>query len=240
MWSSPALRGAVQGSSVLGDVSSIQELLVAWYKVHGRAFPWRSTTNAFHVLIAEKLLQQTAAKPHVVEVYYRIAEIAESACDLLKVTPAELEHLMRPLGLRYRANELRLTSAAIVACFDGRVPSSLSELLSLPGIGDYSARAILCFAFDQPVPIVDVNVARIFFRVLGFKGGMPKNPARSKSLLLLAEKFLPYQHVKDFNWALIDLGSLVCTARNPRCSECPLLQRCSFGRCNHEEVEYVA
>ena len=117
----------------------------------------------------------------------------------------------------------------LVSRHAGEVPPSFEALMRLNGVGDYAARAVLCFAFGQSVAIVDTNVARLLFRLYGFDSPLPANPARKKNLLELASDLTPLIRTRQYNYAVLDLCALVCTARNPHCHECPVREYCVYG-----------
>lgn len=206
--------------------------LLCWFAANRRFFPWREATDSFSILMAEKLLQQTAATSSVVRAYELLTTVYPTPKHIVNAKPSALSEIFGPLGFAYRADELRKLSEALLEHFGGVVPSRLEELLSLPGIGDYSARAILCFAYGQETAVVDVNVARVIYRFLGIKKTLPPNPARNKFILSLAQEILPRgrDRAKSFNWAMLDLGATVCTARRPKCLTCPLMRECQTGK----------
>ena len=133
---------------------------------------------------------------------------------------------MQPLGLFFRAERLLQTSQIINAEYQGKVPSSEAELLKLPGIGKYTARAICSQAFAQPAAVMDTNVARILERFFGIQGERVKS--RCKILWQAAETIAPSRKVGIWNLTLLDFGAKVCTARKPKCSQCPISQRCKW------------
>src|SRR6202035_2981741 len=186
--------------------------LVSWGARNMRRFPWRKRRTGYRVLVAEKLLQQTAARPAVVDAYRRLISYCSSAARLARADVHKLEDIVRPLGFHYRAKELKRLGKALNAGHRGRVPRDLNLLLSLPGVGDYTARAVLSFAFGESVPIVDTNVARFLYRFFGLKLPLPSNPARSEALLNLAAKLLPKTDSGRFNFALLDLCAEICVA----------------------------
>jgi A/G-specific adenine glycosylase len=211
-------------------IKSIQTQLLAWFEQNGRSFPWRQTTDPYKVLIAEKLLQQTAVNQKVVSAYELILERHPTVEHLARASAKDLAPMILPLGFSYRAKELPFLAKTVVREEAGQIPNDLESLLSLPGIGDYSARAILSFAHNRDVPIIDTNIARLLHRVFGIKERVPSNPARSKRLLRLAERVLPHGRARDFNLACLDLCAAVCTVQAPKCTTCPLREDCSFGR----------
>ena len=210
-------------------VHKISEYLLGWFSIHGRQFPWRQTRNPYSILLAEKLLQQTSVRPGLVQAYQELLSLYPTPMALAAADLDEVSTIIQSLGLRYRAQELITLAQAICEEHDGCVPQNFKSLMALPGIGDYTSRAILCFAFNQDVPIVDTNVARILYRVFGLPGPMPANPARKRSLIELAGSLIPSGRARDFNLAMLDLGALVCKSSNPKCQICPLLTVCEFG-----------
>jgi A/G-specific adenine glycosylase len=151
---------------------------------------------------------------------------------LAEANLADVSAIIQPLGLTYRAAELIKLAADLVNLYDGVVPDDLSSLITLTGVGEYSARAVLSFAFGCDVAVVDTNIARIFYRVFDIPGRMPSNPARKRSLIDLATELLPVGQARRFNLALLDLGALVCTPRSPDCKDCPVLEYCDYGKAN--------
>lgn len=214
------------------DLAGFQQHLLTWYSQNGRCFPWRETSDPYAILIAEKLLQQTQARESVISAYQELLATYPSPQLLAAANLAEVTAIVQPLGLAYRAAELIELAAGLVSLHDGAVPNDLSSLMVLTGVGDYSARAVLSFAFGYDVAVVDTNVARIFYRVFDIPGRMPSNPARKRRLIDLATALLPAGQARQFNLALLDLGALVCIPRSPDCEGCPVLKYCNYGKGN--------
>jgi A/G-specific adenine glycosylase len=210
--------------------STIQKSLLDWYATNQRSFPWRSTHDPFEVLLAEKLLQQTKVRDTVVSIYTHLLAKYPTAQDLMNAGVDELREIIQPLGLAYRASEIKKMATEVVELYGSKVPSTLKELLNLTGVGDYSARAVLSFVYNQNVPIVDTNVARFLHRLCGIEDPLPANPARKKYLRCLATQLLPENETRDFNLAILDLCALVCTPQNPKCYACPLQEFCAYAQ----------
>ena len=204
--------------------------LVSWGAGNMRQFPWRKRRAAYRVLLAEKLLQQTAARTAVVEAYRQLIAYCPTPAYLACADVRKLEKIVRPLGFVYRANELKRLGKALTVVHNGRVPDDLRRLLDLPGVGQYAARAVLSFAFEQRVPIVDNNVARFLHRFFGIRSPIPANPARSSALLKLAADIMPPGKSSAFNFALLDLCAAICTPNAPKCEICPLRSACFTGQ----------
>jgi A/G-specific adenine glycosylase len=211
------------------EKTKFQTRLLVWFEQNQRFFPWRLQTDPYAILVAEKLLQQTAARDSVVEAYQTIIGNYPTPETLSRASTDDLERVIYPLGFSYRAAQLIEMAADIVEKYQGNTPSDLKSLLSIKGIGDYSARAVLSFAYGLDVPIVDTNVARFLYRIFGLEGKLPANPARKRSLIELAGSLVPPRRSKVYNFAILDLCALVCKSRSPLCSKCPVLEFCSFG-----------
>jgi A/G-specific adenine glycosylase len=210
-----------------------------WFEAYGRQFPWRETRNPYAVLLAEKLLQQTVARKAVVEIYEKLLLQFPSPSELARARAEDVRTLILPLGLHYRANELVTLSEQICREHGCQVPQDLKALRALHGVGNYIARATLCFAFEERIAVIDTNVARILYRVFGLPGSMPANPARKKSLIELASSLLPDQRVRDYNFAMLDLGALICKPSAYECGSCPLNGVCEFFDSRALEVGFI-
>lgn len=194
-----------------------------------RFFAWRETENPFHILISEILLQKTNART-VESVYNMVVEKYPTPHMLSLANPDELILILKPLGLAYRAERLIAISNTIVNKYEGSVPDSLNELLSLPGVGNYVARAVACFAFNQAYLPWDTNMVRISERVFNLYSSMsrPRTDIKLADYLgsfLLAKSCV---RVKEIVWSMLDFASSICTARNPKCEGCFAFEYCSY------------
>lgn len=214
------------------SVEELQTALLDWFATNGRDFPWRQTRNAFHILLAEALLRQTQAF-RLVQPYLELTDRYPDAEALAKADVHELRQWFKPLGLVARADRLVRASQIIVDQHGGGVPNALPALLALPGLGTYSARAVLCLAFGARVPMIDEGSGRVLRRVLGLPA---KGPAYSDSQLLrVAEAIVPETSTREFNLGLIDVGALRCRPRAPICTRCPLRGVCRYGQDNRND-----
>lgn len=204
----------------------IQERIEPWYAIHRRPFPWRATTEPYLVLIAEVLLRRTSYAK-ALPAYRHLIAVAPTPGALAKVPIAELQAVVRPLGLMNRATQLQRLGQTIVERHQGQIPQDASDLQALPGVGRYIASAVRCFAFGLSDPLVDGLTGRFYRRFLGLASGMP--PADDHSLWDAVAEIQP-PHPRDFHLAAIDLSSTVCRLRRPRCGVCPLAELCSFNR----------
>jgi A/G-specific adenine glycosylase len=198
--------------------------LLAWYRKHGRDLPWRRTSDPYHILVSEVMLQQTQVD-RVLPKYDEWLRKYPSLEALASAPEAEVSATWRPLGYNIRPRRLHAIARESVVRYGGQLPSDHDTLLSFKGIGAYTAGAIRSFAFRERAAILDTNVARVLFRVF-VRRGDPKAHAMKKRLWLLSETLVPHKHVFDFNQALMDLGATVCSARKPDCVRCPMKSLC--------------
>ncbi len=202
--------------------------LLKWFRRNRRAFPWRSTRDPYKVLIAEFMLQRTGAL-QTVPVYRAFARTFPSLKRARAASDRALAEILEPLGRTGRVHQLREALETIACEFGGKVPAEEEALLRIPGVGRYTARAVLTFAFGQRYGLFDPNIARVLKRAFGTKS-LKNRPHTDPSMWKAVMRLLPQRKVKEFNWALLDLAVLVCKPRNPRCGECPVAQRCLFYR----------
>ena len=198
--------------------------LLAWYRRHGRDLPWRKTDDPYHILVSEIMLQQTQVD-RVLPKYGEWLQKYPSLAALAAAPEQEVAATWYPLGYNVRPRRLQSIAREAMANYGGQLPSDKETLLSFAGIGDYTAGAIRSFAFRERAAILDTNVARVLFRVFVDKGD-PKSHATKRHLWAIANSLVPSRHVFDFNQALMDLGAMVCVARNPRCLVCPMTRSC--------------
>ncbi len=202
------------------------QIVVEWFGMHGRDFPWRRTNDAFHILMAEVLLRQTQAG-RIAAPYEELVKKYPEPAALANGDSAELQQWFQPLGLVKRADRLISCAQVLESDYAGRVPRSLEALMSLPGLGRYSARAVLCTAFDEQVPMIDEGSGRVLRRVMGIAS---KGPAHADSQLMkAAEALLPDRHARPFNMGLLDIAAAYCRPNKPRCGWCPLVDTCQYA-----------
>ena len=199
--------------------------LLGWYRRNGRDLPWRRTSDPYHILVSEVMLQQTQVD-RVVPKYHEWLGKYPSLAALACAAEDDVADTWRPLGYNIRPRRLHAIARESVARYGGQLPSDRDTLLSFKGIGAYTAGAIRSFAFRERAAILDTNVARVLFRVF-VRRGDPKAHAMKKHLWAISETLVPHKHVFDFNQALMDLGATVCTARKPACEVCPMKRLCS-------------
>lgn len=207
-------------------VSDFQKLVIGWFQLNGRVFPWRYGNVEPPIgLLTELLLRKTTAE--------QVGKAYSNLVACLKAFSAsgeyreELPAALKPLGL----HQQRLSAVEGIVNFlntryGGDLPSGLEQLLEIPHVGPYVANATRCFYLNLSVPVVDVNVARLLGRFFGVPGNS-SNPVRTRAYWLLAAALVPKQLAKEYNWGLLDLGAVICTPRQPKCSSCPLNMGCS-------------
>jgi A/G-specific adenine glycosylase len=198
--------------------------LLAWYRRHGRDLPWRKTDDPYHILVSEIMLQQTQVD-RVLPKYGEWLRKYPSLAALATAPEGEVADTWYPLGYNIRPRRLQTIAREAVARYGGQLPSDEESLLSFKGIGAYTAGAIRSFAFGERAAILDTNVARVLFRVFVGKGD-PKSHAMKRHLWAISGALVPARHAFDFNQALMDLGAMVCVARNPKCLVCPMTRSC--------------
>ncbi len=198
--------------------------LLAWYRARGRDLPWRRTSDPYHILVSEIMLQQTQVD-RVLPKYHQWLDRYPSFEALADAHEDDVVETWRPLGYNIRPRRLQSIAREAVARHDGQLPSDEATLLSFKGIGAYTAGAVMSFAFGKRAAILDTNVARVLFRVF-IADGEPKAHAMRKHLWDVSRAVLPHKHVYDFNQALMDFGATVCTARKPQCLSCPMRRSC--------------
>ncbi len=201
--------------------------LLAWYRRHGRDLPWRHTRDPYCILVSEIMLQQTQVD-RVAPKYEQWVEKYPTLDALAKARPRDLVRTWYPLGYNIRPRRLHAIARESVARYGGALPDDEATLRSFKGIGAYTAGAILSFAFGRRAAILDTNVARVLHRVFVGKGNQ-RSHAMQRHLWNVSETLLPRRHVFDYNQGLMDFGATVCTARNPRCTGCPLTAMCRAG-----------
>jgi A/G-specific adenine glycosylase len=207
---------------------SFRRKLLAWYSRHARDLPWRRSRDAYRVWLSEVMLQQTtvaAVKPY----FERFLAALPTVERLAAADEQQVLRLWEGLGYYRRARGLHAAAKQIVADHGGELPRDVAGLMALPGIGRYTAGAIVSIAYDQPAPILEANTIRLFARLIALRD----DPTKAESQRILwqtAEELLPRKDVARFNQALMELGSLVCTPSEPKCDACPVSGHCTSYR----------
>lgn len=208
--------------------AELRRRLRAWFRRHGRQFPWRGTHDPYAVWVSEIMLQQTQTAT-VCRYYPRFLEAFPTVAALAAADEHDVLRLWEGLGYYRRARQLHQAAQAIVQQHGGVFPEDFGQVQALPGIGRYTAGAILSIARDAPCPILEANTLRLYSRLLGYRGD-PRSAAGQRRLWQAAEAWLPRQGAGQFNQALMDLGATICTPRDPLCPRCPVENLCAARR----------
>ena len=202
--------------------------LGAWFDRHAKDLPWRRRSDAYAVWISEIMLQQTQVSA-VCGYFERFLQAFPSVVDLAQAEEEQVLRLWEGLGYYRRARQLHRAAKILVAEHGGKFPRDIEAVRSLPGIGRYTAGAILSIAYDIPQPILEANTIRVYSRLLGYEGD-PHSTAGQKLLWSLADAVIPQKRPGRLNQALMELGREVCKARGPLCKSCPVVMHCRAAR----------
>ena len=206
-------------------VTMIQDVVLNWYEKNGRDFPWRRTRDPFLILLAEILLRQTQAE-RISKPYVALAAMSPNAQSMSKANIMDLRNWFKPLGLFRRADNLVKCANILVSEYAGSVPEQYEILLELPGIGHYTASAILCLGYGKAYPMIDEGSGRLLRRVCGYP---EKGVAHSdRELYANAVRLMPVKSA-EFNYGLLDIAHFYCRPVNPQCGGCPLNILCQYG-----------
>ena len=202
--------------------------LLSWYDRHRRDLPWRRTRDPYAIWLSEVMLQQTQVST-VIPYWERFLARFPTVEALARAPLEEVLTGWKGLGYYTRARNLHLAAQELVTRFQGRLPSTAAELLTLPGFGRYTAGAVASIAFGEPAPLVDGNVARVLSRLFAVEG-LPGDRVREARLWALATALVPGERPGDFNQALMEHGATVCRPDNPTCLLCPVREECLAWR----------
>ncbi len=213
----------------------IQTNLLQWFKKNKRNLPWRKTKNPYAIWVSEIMLQQTQVAT-VVPYFQKFLKTFPTILQLAKSDLSKVLKTWEGLGYYSRARNLHRASQIILTHFRGEIPDNLKDLLSLPGIGRSTAGAILSFAFHKDTPILDGNAKRVLSRLFVISGSQGERKTE-QLLWKISESLIPKGYSNPFNQALMDLGSMVCTPKDPQCPKCPLHHFCK-GSVSGEPEKY--
>ncbi|MBC7856960.1 MAG: A/G-specific adenine glycosylase [Pirellulaceae bacterium] len=211
----------------------LARLLLAWFARHHRKLPWRGTRDLYRIWVSEIMLQQTQVAA-VIPYYERFLAAFPTAAELAAAKEEQVLRLWEGLGYYRRARQLHAAAQKIAAEHGGQFPSRYEQVRALPGIGRYTAGAILSLGLDRRLPILEANTVRLLSRLAAYRGDTT-GTAGQKFLWAMAEQILPMKNVGQFNQALMELGSQVCTPRQPKCEECPLASLCPTRKLGLQE-----
>lgn len=195
----------------------LHQTIREWYKTHGRRdLPWRNTANAYHIYLSEIMLQQTQVKTVLGRFYFPFLERFPTLNVLGNADLQQVLKMWEGLGYYTRARNLHKTAQLT----RGTLPDSIEALVALPGIGKNTAHAIAAFAFGKAVPVMEANLKRVLCRFFALE------TVNEKQLWIKAYELLDHDHAFDYNQAMMDIGALICKAKNPQCDACPLYNMC--------------
>ncbi|RLD14003.1 MAG: hypothetical protein DRI28_04670, partial [Caldiserica bacterium] len=205
------------------DMLLIQRRLIEWYQNHGRDFPWRHTKDPYRIMIAEFMLHRTRAE-QVVPVYLEFIKKYPDVHSLALANPENIKKVTEHLGLHWRGRHFTAAAGYIVEKLKGQFPDDCNELRKIPGVGEYIAGAILTVCFDNPVPVVDSNIARFINRFwnLGLRGEI----RRKKQVVKIAGELFNINNPGKFLFAIVDFTTFICKPRKPECFQCSLKTLC--------------
>lgn len=205
----------------------LHDLLQGWKAEHRRDLPWRGTSDPYRLLMAEMMLIRTRAD-QVEPVYRKFISTYPTLDRAAKASREEIHDHLDVLGLTWRADRVYEALQTIQEDFEGNVPRSRENLLLLPGVSQYVAGAVRCFAWGYPESLIDANTVRISGRLFGLE--IKPHSRETKQFKRLIEDLLDPENPRAHNYALLDLGAKICTNRNPDCGNCPLLSLCAYGQ----------
>ena len=205
-------------------LSEFSRQLLNWYQRHKRELPWRNTGDPYKIWLSEIILQQTQVAQGL-PYYETFVETFPTVHDLAAADQGKVLRLWQGLGYYSRARNLHFAAQQVVGDFNGRFPKSYEEIITLKGVGEYTAAAIASFAFGEKVPVLDGNVIRVLTRYFGIEEDVSKSKT-IKALRKIAREIIPENRPDEFNQAIMEFGALHCTPRNPKCVSCPFNQSC--------------
>jgi len=214
------------------EESAVIKAILFWYKKNGRAaLPWRQTRDPYKVLVSELMLQQTQVS-RVVPKYNAFIKRFSTIESLARADRTDVLRHWQGLGYNNRAVRLHTLTKLVVSEHDGKLPKNYDGLQKLPGIGPYTAGAVIIFAHDTPAPCIDVNIKRVLARI-SFEKNIAVEDIDGLALHLITASGAPH----DWNSALMDFGSSICTARDPLCGTCPLRATCKSKGVRSDETD---
>jgi A/G-specific adenine glycosylase len=215
------------------EAAAIRRQLLLWYEGQRRDLPWRQTSDPYRIWTSEVMLQQTRVQA-VVPYYKKFVLQFPNVRQLAKAPERTLLACWSGLGYYSRARNLQKAARRMVAEHGGQFPRNLAAALALPGVGEYTAAAVLSIAYGEPLPVVDGNVVRVLARLYGVRAD-PKTAGGKRLFQRLAGGLITSRRPGDFNQAMMELGATVCLPQQPQCNRCPVRRNCVAYR--RSEVE---
>jgi A/G-specific adenine glycosylase len=214
-------------------LTSLQRDLLAWGEVARRDLPWRRTRDPWAVLVSELMLQQTQV-PRVLARYEPFLAKFPTAAACAAASVGDVVAAWSGLGYNRRAVNLHRCAVAVCERHGGLLPEDLASMLALPGVGPYTARAVLVFAYERDIGLVDTNAGRFVARALAGAS------VTHREAQVLADAAVPAGHGWDWGQAVFDLGALICTKRDPACERCPIARHCAWHRAGLRDPDPIS
>lgn len=199
--------------------------LIKWYQSNAREYPWRKTSDPYHILLAEFMLQQTHVRA-VSETYLKVVARFPRPELVAGCNVQEIKELLEPLGLFYRGDRIKRCCEIICKDYSGQVPNRRDELLNLLGVGEYIADAVLCYGYGEPTIPIDTNIIRVFGRFFGLESSKSRPRTDRELLQRIRDCYPQTASTRDVNLAVLDFASAVCTAKKPDCRRCIVRKGC--------------
>ncbi len=212
----------------------IRQILKDWYEQNKRDLPWRNTKDAYKIWISEIILQQTRVNQGY-NYYLRFIERFPNVKSLAEAEEQEVLKHWQGLGYYSRARNLHKTAKSVISEFNGKFPLHYNDILSLSGIGEYTAAAISSFAYNQPYAAVDGNIFRVLSRLVANETPIDTSKGK-KEFTGIAKKLLDKNNPGTHNQAIMEFGAMYCTPKNPDCENCPLKEFCKAYKLNVVEL----
>lgn len=205
-------------------MNQLSKKLLNWYRSNKRDLPWRHTSDPYAIMVSEIMLQQTRVDT-VIPYYHKFLERFPTVASLAAAEEDDVLNLWKGLGYYSRGRNLHKAAKKIIADHGGIFPQTFEQVRRLPGVGEYTAGAIMSIAFNQPYPAVDGNVLRVISRIHGINEDITL-PETKERITTIVREMIPDGHAGDFTQTLMELGATVCTPKSPLCKECPVAQEC--------------
>jgi A/G-specific adenine glycosylase len=207
------------------EIAIFRRRIISWYSKNGRLYPWRKEKDPFKVLVAEMMLRRTKAD-QVVPVYEKFCREFPDVETLARANQDALEKILHPLGLKWRVPAFPMMAREVVEKYHSRIPDNREQLISLPGVGEYVAGAVLSIAYGKNEWLVDSNIVRIFKRYFGIKTS--KEGRRDKHVIEMAKIYVSGKEPGRATMGILDITALICKPGKPECERCPLRIHCHY------------
>lgn len=212
------------------EYKKIQQSLLIWFKKNKRDLPWRHHRSWYKVWVSEIMLQQTQVE-QVKKYFHNFMSEFENVQKLANADLQKVLKIWEGMGYYGRARNMHKSARIIIDNYRGEIPANKNEILKLPGIGDYTANAILSLVYNSPLSVVDGNVKRVISRIFGLLNNI-KDTSTLKEIKSFSEKLLPRNNPGEFNESIMELGALICLPNNPKCHSCPIKNYCQAFKNN--------